>query len=101
MSKVAEWTFDADGNGAWVDLEHIAPFNIVGYGSTWGSGSVTFQCSPNGGTDVIPVTDTNLPLTANGIVGVVRLPDGFSVRPVMAGSTSPDVTIELYETVVV
>lgn len=99
MSSEGSWSFSANGNGAWVELEHTRPLDLVAYG-TWGSGSLTFECSPDGGTNVINITDSDLPLTANGIIGPIRLPRGFYVRPVLASATSPSLTVKLFEAIV-
>lgn len=95
MSILGEWTFSADGNGASLFLNHVVPFELLAFG-TFGSGTVTAQFSPDGGTTWIDVTGVSLSAAGVKVLGGVR---GDLFRPVLTGSTAPSLTVKLRETV--
>lgn len=95
MAFLSTWTFAADGNGTAFVLTHRSPFEMVCYG-TFGSGTVTAQFSPDGGTTWIDVAGVSV--AANGKVVLGGAP-GDSFRPVLTGSSSPSLTVVLRESV--
>lgn len=96
MSLLKYWTFDADGNGEWYILDHRVPFQLDAYGG-FGSGTVTLQASADQGQNAYSVTGVSLTNDGNsGPLGGVR---GDWVRPVVAGSTNPTLTVRLSETI--
>lgn len=94
MAHVADWTFAADGNGAAQVLTARNAFALYAWG-TWGSGTLTFEYSPNGGTTWIALSGVSL--TANGNSSALRLPPGFQIRAVLAGSTNPALNVTVDE----
>lgn len=98
MPNHGTWSFSADGNGTGVTVNHTQPLEVVAYGSTFGGGTVTAQFSPNGGTTWITLKDllgSNVSLTANDAKGPIKLTPGDMFRPVLSGSSSPSITVEL------
>lgn len=94
MSEVARWSFAASGNGTAAVMRQLRPMELVAYG-TWGSGTLTLQFSPDGGTTWITVSGVSL--TANGYVGNIIASQGDQVRAVLTGATSPSLTVILRE----
>lgn len=99
MSHTLLNAIDADANGTAYTLDtdgqgEIQEVGVAAYADTWGSGTVTLQGSPDGGTTWIAITDAAF--TANGYA-VVKVPFP-SVRAILAGATNPvDVTCILYD----
>ncbi len=92
-----EWSIAADTTTAdWLNLIHRTPMTFAAYGG-FGSGTITVEVSPDGGTNTYLLAD--LECTDDFVSGPVTLPQGYSIRPIMAGSTTPTVTVELVETV--
>ena len=91
------WDFTADGNGEWFSLNHRRHFTLAAFG-TFGGGTVTAEVSPDGGTSVVAIADISA--TDDYISGQVHLPQGYSFRPVVAGSTTPTITVKITESVV-
>jgi hypothetical protein len=96
MSFLKQWTFSANGNGAWHVLNRGAPISADVFG-TFGSGTVTFEYTPDNETTAIAVTGVSI--TANGTTGALGYVPGNKIRPVLTGSTSPTLTINLSEAV--
>jgi hypothetical protein len=97
MAIIGSWTFAANGNGAWVNCNHASPLTFHAQG-TFGSGTVTAEYSLDGGTTAIPVTGVSLAANGNS-GGPYRAAQGTLVRPVLAGATSPSITVQLLEVV--
>lgn len=96
MAELGKWTFSADGNGTAVSLDTITrPFELIAYG-TWGSGTLTAQFSPDGGTTYIAVTGVSLMANGYAVLGATK---GDKFRPVLTGSTNPSLTILARETI--
>lgn len=61
------------------------------WGDDFGSGTVTVEASPDGGTTWIGLTITGSPLalTAKGVRFIERLGQGMQVRATLTGATAP------------
>lgn len=97
MANIAEITFAADGTSSAIVLTHRGPFQIDAYGSTFGSGVITGELSPDGGTTWRTIaglrfsSNSDSPFVTGGV-------QGDQVRFTMAGSTNPSVTLKVRET---
>lgn len=77
---------------------------ILVYG-TWGSGTITYYLSPNGGTTKIAMKDlsgTTITSTADDNVNVQlgtghTNTDDLSIWATLAGATNPSLTLKLYD----
>ncbi len=92
---IARWEFSADGNGATTQIAHTKPLELEAVG-TFGSGTVTLEQLANDGSTWYEVGGVSI--TADGSVGVLRLAHG-SYRAVLAGSTTPSLTVTLQEVI--
>ena len=81
----------ADTNGTGVKCSGRA-YTVAIWGTDFGSGSVTLQASPDGGTTWITLTIGGSPatFTANAVRVIDHLGAGILVRAILSGSTSPD-----------
>lgn len=100
----------ADSAGTFVTTIHRRPdalyymATITAYG-TWGGGSLAWNLSPDGGTTLIPIKDltgTAMVSTANDMFNVEfgaphRNTETLKVYAVLTGSSSPSITIDLYD----
>jgi len=108
MARVLDTTVSADGNTdiTWKPARKETPNRATVYvfgggGNDFGSGTVTVQVSPDGGTTFIDIPDqsgTAITFTANGVTNFELYGNGdpistgsVQIRLALAGSTAPTV----------
>lgn len=108
MARVLDTTVSADGNTDidWKPARKESPnratlYVFGGGGNNFGSGTVTLQASPDGGTTFIDVPDqagASITFTANGMTNFELYANGdpvagerVEIRLALAGSTSPTI----------
>lgn len=88
-SHVDRWTFDTEGNGT-AALHNGGPMVFgVGSGSTMGGGTVSWQWSPDGGTNWLNVGPSVTIATTS--LEQITLPPGL-FRPVLTGGAAWAIT---------
>jgi hypothetical protein len=90
--EVRTIAFAADGSSDTFTMQYDESnigFTAMG---TWGSGSLTLQCSPDGGTTWFKVGTA---VTANGYQRVTDLSDTM-FKFVLSGSTTPSLTVKFF-----
>lgn len=107
MLTTQTFTADASKLIGTVHRRSMAPHyvgTIIAYG-TWGSGTITYYLSPNGGTTKVPLKDltgTTVTSTADDNVNV-QLGNSnvnsteLSVWATLAGATNPSLTVSMYD----
>ena len=95
-----KWTFTANGNGEGFRCDTNKARQLTAWG-TWGGGTLTIEFSPDGGTTWISVvdaaTEVAISLTANGAKGKFYPSMGYHLRPVLAGATTPSLSVHISE----
>jgi len=80
-----------------VTYQGTNPIQIEASGTDFGSGTVVVNSSLDGGTTFLPLTDASF--TANGRSGPYLASRGEKFQAVLSGSSSPSVSVYIYETV--
>ncbi len=113
MALIVNQTLAADGNVDfdWKPHRREVPLRatIFVYGDFGSGGTATLQASPDGGTTYIDVPDATgaaTAFTANGMAnfelyanGDVIAANRVNIRIALAGSTSPDLDIRIFDDV--
>jgi hypothetical protein len=70
---------------------------FVGYG-TWGGGTAALEYTPDDGTTWI-AEGTDSELSANGdfVMDAANVPPGLTYRVTLSGSTTPTLTVKIYD----
>lgn len=94
---VRTWNLTSNTSGEWAVCNHSLPLTFHAQGA-FGGGTVTAEYSLDGGTTAIPISGVSLSSNGNS-GGPYRAAQGTMVRPVLAGASSPSVTVTLLEVV--
>jgi hypothetical protein len=92
---VAQWTFDANGNGQAIPVGCFSDKTVAIKASAWGGGSISWYGSADGTNwDAVPLTDSlgdNLTATSD-LRSTEVLQNVAWIRPVLSGATNPSLT---------
>lgn len=91
--------------GTEMDAYEVTVFAVDGGGNGFGSGTVTIQASPDGGTTKVTLKDvggTTVSITADDVYNIRlgyagKLGEEIDIYATMSGSTSPTVDIVAFD----